>query len=369
MNASSARAEAPIVAKDSLSTPLGIADGAPPSEIQYLPPGRHKITPYVDGQPKEITANITAKSAEILQNTLREFRIKAAEGIEDLPYFDFNHDDGAASGRPTRFFWGGEDPRTGGVRAEVEWTDPAKQALSSKPPTYRRFSPQLYLNAAGEVTGAPLNMGGLVYRAAFKTITPIVAGAPGARAEAPGDNTRKANMEAEKLAADLAAAQRKITDLTTQLSKAQSEEVVKAKDAEIKTLKDKITTLENATKEQAKENAKALVQAKVAQGAIAPQDTATQEMLVEAIAANPKASALLDKFTPNPALGTVIINPGAGATTSGAGTGEHQFVVKAKAFAAQQKLSFADATVQVAAAEPALYEDYRRTLAPAAAKK
>lgn len=354
-----------------LSVPLPIApDGsAVPIDIQWMPPGEHDIVALrhsADGksEPVDLKVRVHAGTATRLQNLLQTLRAKAQAGLEDFPYFDFNHEDGAASGRPLEFYWAGDDPKTGGIRAKVDWSEPGKQALTGKVPSFRRFSPSFSVDATGEVTGAPLNMGGLVNRAAFKTIQPLVAGGP-----MTGDrNPRKANMDAEKLAADLAAAQKQITELTAKLATAQSAEVVSAKDGEITKLKARIVELEGKITVAAKESAKAIVDAAVKAGKLAPQNTAIQEKWINAIAADPSLAETLNAMAANPALATVVAagSPAGSHTAPGAGTGEHAFIVKAKAFAAQQKITFADATMQIAGSEPALYEDYRRSLATAA---
>jgi len=214
-------------------------------------------------------------------------------------------------------------------------------------------------------------MGGLVNRAAFKTIQPIVAGHSGPpKGGTPnGDTNRKASMDAEKLAADLAAAQTTIAELTRKLAAADQKTTIAAKDAEIETLKGTIKTLEGKISVGAKESAKAIVDAAVKAGKLAPQATALHEKWINALAADPGLAETLNAMTPNPALATVIANGStAGAGAGDKGAGEHQFVVKSKAFAAQQKISFADATTQIAAADSALYEDYRRSLATAVKK-
>lgn len=349
-----------------LSVPLPLSGDQPPADIQWMPPGAHNITahelaPGKDPKVTTLTVRVHAGTAARMQELLQELRAKAAAGLEDFPYFDFNHDDGAASGRPLEFYWGGEDLKTGGVRAKVEWSEPGKQALSGKVPSFRRFSPSFYPNAAGEVIGAPLNMGGLVNRAAFKNIQPIVA------STATHQNREEGSMKtADELAADLAAAQNKITDLERRLSAADQKGVIAAKDAEIETLKGTITTLEGKISSGAKESATAIVDAAVKAGKLAPQNKAIQDKWIKAIAADPGLAETLNALDPNPALATVVTAGSVGGAASTVPAGEHQFIVKAKAFAAQQKITFADATTQIAGVEPALYEDYRRNLAVAA---
>jgi 23S rRNA (uracil1939-C5)-methyltransferase/tRNA (uracil-5-)-methyltransferase len=73
-----------------------------------------------------------------------------AEGREDRPFFDFNHEDREASAWPTEFYWAGDDPQSGGVRARLEWSDAGKRAVDGR--TFRRFSPTFHLDASGHVT-------------------------------------------------------------------------------------------------------------------------------------------------------------------------------------------------------------------------
>src|SRR5207302_1726952 len=326
-----------------------------------MPPGERTITALKGKSGEQITTTLRvhAGTAVRMQALLQELRSKAAAGLEDYPFFDFNHEDGEASGRPLEFFWAGDDPKTGGVRVRLEWSERAKQSLSGKVPGFRRFSPQFRLDAAGEVTGAPLNMGGLVNQAAFKTITTIVAGGS-------GDSTRKdPDMDATQLAADLAAANQKITDLTAKLSAADHSTEIKAKEAEITKLNGQLTDLQGKLATHAKESAKAIVDAAVKAGKLAPQNTVIQAKWVDAISAQPELAATLNELPANPALATVVA-AGAGGTGAGAGgaSGEHQFVIKAKAVAEARKISEAEAYSVVAAGEPKLYEEYLRSVCP-----
>jgi hypothetical protein len=60
------------------------------------------------------------------------------------------------------------------VRCKVDWTPDARDAIQKR--IYTRFSPQFIPDdETGEVIGMPVNMGGLVNRAAFKTIQPVAA--------------------------------------------------------------------------------------------------------------------------------------------------------------------------------------------------
>jgi phage I-like protein len=155
-----------------LAASVPMPDGLP-SNIQWMPPGRHTINALQGDKPATLTVSVTPDVAQRMKVALQRLRAKAAAGVEDLPYFDLNHEDNGASAYPTEFYWGGNDRTTGGVRTKIEWTDLGTQAIAGK--VYRRFSPLFGLDDDGEVQPADLNMGGFVNRAAFKSIEPLFA--------------------------------------------------------------------------------------------------------------------------------------------------------------------------------------------------
>ncbi|MCD6050537.1 MAG: hypothetical protein K0Q55_1940 [Verrucomicrobia bacterium] len=271
-----------------------------PTEIQWMPAGEHVIAATQGEAAVTQLVIVNEDTAVRMEALLQELRAQAEAGAEDVPYFDFNHEDAEASARPLRFFWGGEDFFTGGVRVEVEWTEPGRTALLGK--AYRRFSPSFFVDAAGEVTGAPLNMGGLVNRAAFKTINPIVAGANTSDGDA---NQERSNiMDPMKLAAELAAAQKRIQELEQML-----------------TLK-------------AKDQARAIVETAVRTGKLAPQNTALHAKWVDALTKNPELAETLTGLAVNQALVSIVPHNGAAVHANGNANGpEHEFVVKARQFA------------------------------------
>ncbi len=132
-----------------------------PADIQYMPPGRHTINATRNKQP--VTVDITAD-----ENAAT--RLNA--WLQDRPFFDFNHEDREAAAWPTEFYWAGDDPINGGIRAKVEWSGAGEDAIRKR--TFRRFSPTFIPDSDGRVIGSETNMGGLVNRAAFKTIQPLL---------------------------------------------------------------------------------------------------------------------------------------------------------------------------------------------------
>ncbi|MEG1740250.1 MAG: phage protease [Akkermansia sp.] len=149
-------------------------------DIQLFPPGIHDISPMgEEGKPAELKVRIDEKTAEAIEKARAEYQKEADEGKGDSPYLDFNHDDGAASALVKSIFWGGDDPKIGGVRAVVEWTKAGADAVEGK--MYRRISPAFFCgkpdaDGVRDVIAAPPNMGGLVNKAAFRTIQPLFQG-------------------------------------------------------------------------------------------------------------------------------------------------------------------------------------------------
>lgn len=320
--------------------------GALPLDIQWMPPGIHNIVVSKDGKPLRQKVVVNAKTAAVIQSQLQTMRTEADAGKGDKPYFDFNHDDDAASAHPTEFYWGGDDPVTGGVRAKLEWTEPGKSAVTGR--AYRRFSPSFFPNTSGEVVGVEVNMGGLVNKAAFQKIQPLFSKG----ADNPQNKMEKTPEE------KLADSQAQILQLQTEVATLKSNQTVQAKDGEIASLKTEITSLKDAMKIQAKAAATALVNAAVTQGRIPPANTVLQARFVDLITQDSANATLLEALPVNPALATVIA---AGSAGAGAGTisGDHQFLVKAKAVAAEKKIPLADAITETARVDAKLYDEFR----------
>lgn len=263
------------------ATLAAAADGS----IQMFPPGAQTVTPSrADGaEPEEITLTIDAQTATELDGIRAALQAKADAGEGDAPYFDFNHADGEASAWPKRIFWGGDDPLLGGVRAEVEWTAAGDSAVQGK--TFRRFSPVFYA-AAGRVTGAPVNMGGLVNRAAFTRIAPLFAKEPTTPLATP-----------------------------TQLQATMSEDEITALQTENTALKSQLDELQAKLGDLQKKDAEATVEHAAKDGRIgtAPE---LRAKWVASILKDPAAAELLLAMAPNPALAKAKVTTGTAAAAT-----------------------------------------------------
>jgi hypothetical protein len=139
----------------------------------WMPPGQHTINASRGGKPHTLTMQVNPEHAHLVNSRLQEMRAAADAGTGDRPFLDFNHDDREASGHPTEAFWGGEDGGTGGIRLKVGWTGAGARAIRGR--EFSRFSPSFYSDESGNVVNVPVNLGGLVNRAAFQRIAPIMS--------------------------------------------------------------------------------------------------------------------------------------------------------------------------------------------------
>jgi len=249
-------------------------------DIQLFPPGAQVVspTPANGGEAKEMQLVIDEATATALEAARAAYQAQADAGTGDAPYLDFNHDDREAAAWPRRIYWAGADPQTGGVRAEVEWTSAGQEAIAGK--TFRRFSPAFYA-AEGKVTGAPVNMGGLVNRAAFTRIQPLFA---------------KENQESRIQKQDKTMTPEEIAALKSE------NEALKLELAELTA---KHSAAEETIHAHAKADAEALVAKAAAEGRIAPA-AEVQARWVGAILTHPESKELLLAMAPNPVLAKVI---------------------------------------------------------------
>lgn len=207
---------------------MGEAGEAGSNTIQIFPPGMQDATVSTrDGKLVPLRLAIDSAAADVLEAARAGHQAKAAAGDGDAPFFDFNHEDREASAWPIRIFWAGDDPLEGGIRAEVAWTAAGQAAVAGK--TFRRFSPAFHADPkSGRITGAPVNMGGLVNRAAFRAIQPLFA----KQAE---DQTEKTIMNepdpTDAQGAEITSLKEEIAQLRAELAglkKAEAEAVVAA---------------------------------------------------------------------------------------------------------------------------------------------
>ncbi len=352
-------------------------------DIQWMPPGAQEITCFVRDEPREMDFTVKAEHAVMFNDMLQRLRARAAAGEEDEPFIDFNHEDGMASGRPTEMYWGGEDVKKGGIRLKGRWTGSGKAAVANK--DFTRFSPEWHFDKeTDEPVGIGVNLGGLVNRAAFKTMAAVAKSA----AETKKQRTDKMTAEeygkivadalkpiGERLTALEAKGKSAETEAATAQATAADQKIIKLIQDANKPLLEKMEALDKRDKEAATAKAKAAVQVHVNRGAIAPEDKDTIEFyqagyLVDA----DKAEKAMAKLPGKSFRGMTSASGGQAAAAAAAASGEpqHVFIAKAKEFGKTNKIeNESEALVAFgrSAEGRALYEDFRRNYVTKGAAK
>jgi phage I-like protein len=289
----------PEAIKAALSTELAISDQSSaitecPKELQYMPSGTHRINASRSGKPVALDISVDAATAETLNAFLQAQLTKAADGKDDRPFFDFNHEDREAAAWPTEFYWAGDDPKTGGVRAKVEWSGAGQTAVKEK--TFRRFSPTFIPDDQGKVIGSETNMGGLVNRAAFKSIQPLFAKGENQSSLITNPPSSMQSMIKSKLHA------LKVIDSVD----ASDESAAQAVEAKFNQLTTRIADLEAEQTAAVKARATAQVEAAINAGRLAPADADAKAFWTEALLRDEtKAIKALDALPINPVLAKV----------------------------------------------------------------
>jgi len=306
----------PEAIKAALSTELVISDQSSaitevPQELQYMPPGTHRINASRNGKPVSLEIKVDAATAETLNAFLQAQLAKAADGSDDRPFFDFNHEDREAAAWPTEFYWAGDDPKTGGVRAKVEWSGAGQSAVKDK--TFRRFSPTFVPDDRGKVVGSETNMGGLVNRAAFKSIQPLFAkGAPGSPISESAPDPQSVSSGLPPQVSHLKSHPSMIIKSKLHALKvidsvdASDESAAQAVEAKFNQLTSRIVDLEAEQTAAVKARAISQVEAAVNAGRLAPADADAKAFWTEALLRDEaKAIKALDALPINPVLAKV----------------------------------------------------------------
>ena len=310
-------------------------------DIQWMPPGQQRIKCHVADKPRDMAFAVNAEHALTMNAMLQWLRAKAAAGEGDEPFIDFNHEDGAASGRPTDMYWGGSDVKKGGIRLRGKWTGSGKSAVVNR--DFTRFSPQWDFDSkTDEPLGIGVNLGGLVNRAAFKQMQAVAK-------DAATTNTKGRNgMDETKFKELLDAALKPVTDRLTAdeaarakaagtatanatASAAGDDKIIKLIQEANKPLMEKITAFETAQQSAQTASAKDAVMKHVARGAIGPADADSIGFYTTAYAKDPTGTEKALAKLPSKTM-RAMTSSAAGTTTATSGEPEEQFIAKAKEF-------------------------------------
>ncbi len=149
----------------------------------WMPGGVHELHATQDETPVRVQVRVDRRTAETLQSQWLAHQASSRQ----RPFFDFDHRGEAAAAWPLEFLW--KDQPEPGVYARVEWSAAGAEAVSGR--SYRAFSPAFLIDEGDPalVTGAPLNMGGLVNNPAFLEMRPLWAASATSSATSPAMST------------------------------------------------------------------------------------------------------------------------------------------------------------------------------------
>lgn len=350
--------------------PLGNEGATLPVDIQWMPPGPQRFT-LQDHPGREFELDVTPAVAAKADQLLQEMRARAAAGQGSLPYADKNHEDSEATFEPVRFFWGGDDAKTGGVRVEVRWSGYGESLVKAR--AFRYFSPSFVFDAARKTfLGIARNIGGLVNDPGFSTIQAFARGASRTGKEASSANPQQTQNpmtpEEKQQLDELKSSVMKLTETVTGLAntvQAQAK-AAPAADPTIAELKAKVAKLEaheearaTEAKEATKAHAKACVEKAVKSGRLSPQDTTSQTFWVDLITANAKAADELEKLPVNPVFVQIVQANARSGAAAATGTAAEQFVALVHAKAGQGKKPGEEHLNAAIAEKPDLYQAWR----------
>jgi phage I-like protein len=320
---------------------FGFSGDAVPSEIMYMPAGKSTILPTVNGEAKEITVEVDASTAEILQDNLEEL---LSQNVE--PNIDFDHKGGSAAAWPKSFKW----VEGQGVFLNLEWTSGGQRAVEGK--EYRYFSPSFLVSEDGKPIGLPDSgpIGALTNNPAFREIQRIAASrSSGTSAEPNDDKTIVMSAKIKQAlvdhgllnAEDLDKGDDEVVPRLKKKLKAMTDDSESAK-AKAAKADEEAQEAKSALAEVQKTSAETVVNAAVDEGKIAPKDEETKAFYIKSFLSDPKGTAkVISSLQVNPALKRVISVDGRdrGTTTTVDSTGnpDRDLMNKQRAVLAQTR--------------------------------
>lgn len=291
------------------------------NEFMYMPGGVHNIDCFLNGKTRvSAQVEVNRDSATALEQQRKALQAKSAH----RPYFDFNHEDGAASFWPEAFLW--KDSPTPGIYARGEWSSAGREAIEGK--TFRTFSGVFHVDDQKAKPArivcnpnARLNMGGVVNAPAFKSNLPFWA------KEAAAPETETSETDTTTMKKTVAELQAKLQELETEITglktkagtDTNSAAELRAKQSEADLTRERIehaktseknATLETELKARNSRLADTTIAAAVKRGAIAPQNKELQAKWKTLIETNPENASLVDEMEGNAVVGQEQITTG-----------------------------------------------------------
>ncbi len=296
--------------------------------FMVMPAGVHTVSLSRMGKPHEVTVNVNRAGA-----IARQAQLEAVNRLATLkPFNCFNHEKGAASCRPLKYWWedGSKAGRPAGIYESAEPTSAGLEAVDGK--VYQGWSETFFVDNdfAGPENPAQIinpldaysdldpndfrNMGTLTNRPAFKKCAPLFAAQPisglspanagassGQKHKPNADNKMKKELTLAELQARNEQLETSITELQgkhdavsqAQLSAAQSElETVQTR-MELARTKEKNAALEASETQRKEEAATAAVQTMIGNGLIPMLNKEMQASYHKKFVADPTLIPLL----------------------------------------------------------------------------
>lgn len=292
------------------------ADGSLPKDIQLFPPGKDMPFTLHDHPGEDFTADVDAATATRLNRQLQTMIASAAAGESARPFADKNHEDAEATFHPAEIFWGGEDPKTGGVRVRTEWTGFGAALVRAKAFGYASGN-FLFQPATKKIIGLlGKNIAGLVNRPGFDQIQAF-AKADSSKQQQQQNKTMTDKEISDAVSAGIAAGLAPVVKrIETLEASAKASPTVKD-DPTIAALETRLKDLETAKTTTIEASAKAAVAEAVKLGKIASQDKDgiawwENQIAAEAKAGKAEATVRLAKLPVNPAFLQVVHASAAG---------------------------------------------------------
>jgi hypothetical protein len=325
------------------------SDGALPADIQVFPPGQGVKFTLQDYPGREFEIDVDATTAATLNDDLQNRLARARSGQGSMPFADKNHDDSERTFLPVRYFWGGDDQKTGGVRLVPDWIPFGAALVRAK--AFGYFSQNfLFSQAKKKVIGLiNENVGGLVNRPGFATQTAF------AKASSTTNHQQEQNMTTDEIKKIVDDAIKPVADKITALeARAKAAETATPARAgadntaltaaiteALKPVTDQLAALDKANKDTLKAQAKAAVGKYVGRLGLAPQDTKAIDFWEKSYLADPATTEeLLGKLPARAgAVRYTSANGGTATATAAATEPEDIFMAQAKAYGEKNKIA------------------------------
>lgn len=368
-----------VVAMALAAMPELNSDGSLPEDIQVFPPGKAMKFTLQDYPNQEFAIDVDASVAAKANADLQAMIARASAGQGSMPFADQNHEDAAATFTPSRYFWAGKDPKTGGVRLAGEWTPFGAQLVRAK--AYRYFSACFNFSKSRKKFLGLLNenVGGLVNRPGFATQAAFAKAAP-STPTTKEPTTMDANEFKQIVDDALKPINAKITALETAAiparaaadATATSEALTKIVVDAMKPVTEQLAVFKKTQEDTVKAQAKATVGKYVGRIGLAPQDTDSIDFWEKQVIADPVGAEKQLQKLPARAGATRLTTSGTGGAVVLQPTEpEDVFMAKAKAYGKENKLSETDAIIEFGRSAEGcqLTEDFREKVRTCSSNK